>query len=378
MNVLSIDTESNTWNKGSWSDRRHKAVCYSWADDESSGAERISPDAIERLQRRIDEAGTVVGFNIKYDAGVLRKLGIKLEGVKLWDCQIAEFILSKQTRRYPSLEESLIKYELGNKIDIVKLEYWDKGIQTEDIPWEILSDYAEVDAIKTLELYKKQMEIMTPQQIRLCNLQCIDLLILAEMEWNGLKYNEELCERRAEEIKNKILEITTRLSAIYPDIPINFNSGDHLSAFLYGGTITEMGKEHIGFFKSGERVGQPKYKNIEIKHELPRLVEPVRGSELKKEGFFATNADTLLKLRASRKTKGIIELIQQQVRLDTLLSKTYNGIRKANVDNNWEPGWLHGQFNQVVAQTGRLSSSGPNLQNFDGKALDLFISRYDE
>ncbi len=206
----------------------------------------------------------------------------------------------------------------------------------------------------------------------------MDLLILEEMEWNGIKYNEELCGQRSTEIKEQIQRITTELSRIYPNVPINFGSGDQLSAFLYGGTIVEEGKEHIGFFKSGARIGQPKYKNIEILHELPRLVEPLPRSELLKKGFYSTNADTLLKLKANKATRHILSLIQQQVRLETLLSKTYDGLIKKRIEQHWEPGWLHGQFNQVTVSTGRLSSSGPNLQNLDRAANDLFISRYSD
>lgn len=203
-----------------------------------------------------------------------------------------------------------------------------------------------------------------------------DLLILEEMEWNGIKFNEELANQRAGEIKEQIQQIEDRLLAIYPNVPISFNSGDQLSAFLYGGTITQEVKEHVGFFKTGTKVGQPRFRNHEVLHELPRLFTPVRGSELKKPGFYATSADTLLKLKGNRKTKDILELIQRRTRLSTLLEKTYEGLMKVHREQNWEPNYLHGQFNQVVAATGRLSSSKPNLQNLDGEAQDLFISRY--
>jgi DNA polymerase I-like protein with 3'-5' exonuclease and polymerase domains len=376
MNVLAIDTESNTWNKGSWSDRRHKPVCYSFADEQDSGAERISPESIELLQRRVDKAGTIVGFNIKYDANVCRKLGINLEENRIWCCQVAEFLLSNQQWKYPSLEESLVKHGLGHKEDKVA-EYWKRGVQTEDIPWDILGSYATTDAVMTLRLYEHQMGLMSESQRRLCNLMCMDLMILAEMEWNGIKFNEELARTRAGEIKEQIQQITGELSTIYPDVPINFGSGDQLSAFLYGGTITIPDKELVGVFKTGLRAGEPKYKNIERLVELPRLIEPLRGSALKKQGFFATNADTLLKLKANKTTRHILDLIKKQVRLETLLSKTYNGLILKAEEQNWEPEYLHGQFNQVTVTTGRLSSSGPNLQNLDSEANDLFVSRYD-
>lgn len=379
MSILALDTENNTWNKGAPFDRRFKNVCYSWANSGGYGATKTDPDTLVELTERIGESSLLIGFNAKYDVHVFRKLGVELALQReWWDCQVAEFIISGQKWRYPSLNESAANHGLGAKLDVVETEYWANGIQTEDIPWEILGAYAAQDALLTLQLYLAQQEVMTAAQQRLCRLQCVDMMILEEMEWNGLRYDHELCEKRAAEIAEQIQRIVDELSAVYPGVPINFNSGDHLSAFLYGGTITEPGKEHIGFFKTGERAGQPKYKNIEITHELPRLVTPIRGSELKKEGFFACNADTLLKLKPKGNTRHIIELIQRQVRLDSLLTKTYQGLTNANVKGNWDEGWLHGQFNQCVAQTGRLSSSTPNLQNLDSEAQDLFISRYND
>lgn len=373
---LALDTENNTWNTGAPFDGRFKAVAYSWADQRSSGASTYNESSVASLRDSIEGAGVLIGFNAKYDIHVLRRQGIDTTHKTWWDCQLAEFILSNQQWKYPSLEESLIKRDLGHKLDIVSTDYWAKGIQTEDIPWSVLSEYAEQDAVMTLRLYEAQQAAMSPSQKRLVKLMCADLLILEEMEWNGLRFNEELCEERSSEIKIKIQRITEELSKVYPNVPINFGSGDQLSAFLYGGTIEEQTKEHDGFFKTGIRAGQPKYKNVMVAHELPRLVEPLRGSELKKAGFYATNADTLLKLKANKATRHIVSLIQQQTRLETLLSKTYDGLIKARREQNWEPGVLHPQYNQVTVTTGRLSSSKPNGQNMDSAANDLFVSRY--
>lgn len=376
-NILALDTESNTWNSGAVFDRRFKNICYSFADEQGSGAERTTPESIASLQQRIDRAGIIVGFNFKYDIHVLRTLGIILVDKPVWCCQLAEFVLSNQQWKYPSLEEALVKRELGHKEDKVK-EYWKAGVQTEDIPWDVLGSYAETDAVMTLKLYEAQQRVMTPAQRRLTRLMCMDMLILEDMEWNGIKFNEELAHKRTEEIKEQVREIEDKLHAVYPNVTISFNSGDQLSSFLYGGTIQEVVKEHIGFFKTGEKVGQPRFRNNIIVHELPRLFTPLPRSELKKEGFYATSADTLLKLRGNKKTKDILELIQRRTRLSTLLEKTYEGLVNVHRDQNWEPGYLHGQFNQVTVATGRLSSSKPNLQNLDGAAQDLFVSRYND
>lgn len=291
---------------------------------------------------------------------------------------MAEFLLSGQKERYPSLEDTAIKYGLGNKIDVIKTEYWNKGINTNAIPQEILSEYCRQDVSLTYKIYLKQLEQFQqkPALYKLFKLMMLDLLVLEEMEWNGQLYDEELCNTKAKVIDQQIQEITTKLNQVYPDVSINFNSPDQLSAFLYGGTIYEDSKEHVGFFKSGTKAGQPKYKNVIIEHKLPRLVEPLKGSELKKDGLFATDASTLRKLKGPAAKKFVGPLLKLS-ELDKLNSTYYLGLPAKNKEKSWPGGMIHGQFNQVVAGTGRLSSSDPNLQNFAADCLDVFISRYE-
>jgi DNA polymerase-1 len=204
---------------------------------------------------------------------------------------------------------------------------------------------------------------------------CQDLQILQEMEANGIPFDEELCQTRAKEVDDKISTIKTKLSAIYPSVPINFASNDNLSAFLYGGVVKEASKEHIGFFKSGQKAGQPKYKNIIIEHQLPRLYVPLKGSAMAKEGNFATDESTLRKLKGKKELVGtVLELSK----LEKLNGTYYNGLVSLRNEMNWEPGILHGNFNQTTAQTGRLSSSRPNLQNFASELQDIFISKYND
>ena len=372
MNVLALDTETTIHNKGHPYDSRNKLVCYSFASDKHSGANPAADiDILHGLLFGID---LVVGFNFKFDLHWLVKSGVyQLRDKHIWDVQIAEFILSNQTERFPSLNETCERYGLEVKLDIVKTEYWDKGINTDEIPWNILESYATRDAELTLACYHAQRKLMTPAQVRLCHLMCQDMKILQEMEANGIPFDEQLCEQRAMEVDDKISTLKGKLAAIYSSVPINFASNDHLSAFLYGGTVKEEGKEHIGFFKTGAKAGQPKYKNIIIEHKLPRLYEPLKGSAMAKEGNFATDEGTLRKLRGN---KNIVNMILELSKLEKLNGTYYNGLVKLRKEMNWAPGMLHGNFNQTTAQTGRLSSSRPNLQNFASELQDIFISKY--
>jgi DNA polymerase I-like protein with 3'-5' exonuclease and polymerase domains len=372
MNLLSLDCETTTWSKGNPYDSRNELVCYSYATGTYSGAVR----GLEGLEELIWEADLVIGFNFKFDLHWLIQYEIyQLRDRQVWDVQIAEFILSHQTNRFPSLNGTCEKYGIPLKEDIVKTEYWDKGVNTDQIPWDVLSSYAEHDAKITLLCYHEQRKLMTPAQVKLCYLMCQDLQILQEMEMNGILFDEELCNSRSLEVDDKISEIKEQLASIYPSVPINFGSNDHLSAFLYGGVVKEDSKEHVGFFKTGMKVGQPKYKNIVIEHVLPRAYEPLKGSEMQKEGIYATDEGTLRKLKGK---KALVSLILDLSKLEKLSGTYYKGLVKLRREMNWEEGILHGQFNQTTAQTGRLSSSKPNLQNFSTELQDIFVSAYDD
>lgn len=317
----------------------------------------------------------MVGFNFKFDFHWLRKSGLYLQNKRIFDTQLAEYVLCHQRKTWISLEETAIKYELGNKIDVVKNDYWSKGINTDEIPWEILSEYAIQDAFLTEKVYQKQLELLNPHQHTLVILDGYDQIILEEMEWNGLPYDDTLCKQRSEEIDKKIYEINNFLSSVYPDIPINFNSGDQLSAFLYGGTIVEEVREHIGFFKTGQKAGQPRYSVSVKEHILPRLVNPLSGSEMKKEGLFSTAEDTLKKLKGPAARKYVGPLLELS-KLDKLNGTYYKGVPNFNTQYHWPKGMIHGSFNQCATATCRLSSSKPNLQNFAADCQDIFVSSY--
>ena len=372
---LTFDWEVTTNNKGNVHDQRNKAVCIGLKRENQETQCLFS---FENLQQVVDESSLLIGFNLKFDCAWLRRMGITYAHKRLWDTQLAEFILSGQTERFPSLEQTAIKYGLGHKVDVVKLEYWDKGIDTDCIPQPILSEYCVQDVDLTYQIYLLQLEQFKqqPQLFRLFKLACQDLLVLEEMEWNGLKYNPELCKERSEELSIEIEQLQKQLSSVYPDIPINFGSGDQLSAFLYGGTIYEDIKVADGTYgPKAQKAGQVKWKTVTKEHVLPRLVEPLKKSETKKEGVFKTDEGTLRKLKGAAAKKFVAPLLRL-AELDKLVGTYYRGLPQLAETMHWPQNMIHGSFHQVVAQTGRLSSSNPNLQNFAGACEDIFITRY--
>lgn len=367
--VLAVDTENTTWNKGNAFDQRNFNVCISYATEGASGV-CFSADDFRPIW---DLADIIVGFNLKYDLHWLRRLGFSFEGKRFWCTQVCEFTLGRQSSPYPSLDESTSRYNLGAKSRDVE-EYWKNGYNTHEIPKEVLEEYAQRDAELTYQLYLKQLPLVQPHQRVLMSLLMADTLVLQDMEWNGLNFDKEESLRKSKELETEISNIQASLG-LYHSVP-NFNwaSGPHLSALLYGGTIVEQKRVPNGTFKTGARAGQTKFKLEEHFHRLPRRYNPIKGSELARANLWSVEENYLKKLKG--KDGKLIEGILKIKELQKLNNTYYRGLPELHDEMHFEPGIIHGQFNQCVARTGRLSSSKPNLQNLSGDAQQIFTSRF--
>lgn len=386
MRSLTLDVETTISNKGNPFDETNK-LCY--VGLLGSTPRTISIEygdepyrhKLDEIQKEIDESEILVGFNIKFDLHWLRKYGINFVGKRVWDCQLVHFILTGQQYPYPSLNSVSAYYDLGSKLDVVATEYWGNKIDTPNIPKDILEEYLIGDLQLTQKVYKKQMEefaVSTKPMQRLISLHNQDLIILQEMEFNGLLFDENSSNRLAKELEDQIEIIDKILFEYHELVEFNPNSTEHVSSLLYGGTIKVRRREVIGVFKTGTRMGQQKERWVEHEITFPRLINPIKGSELAKEGFFSTDDQTLKSLKTrSKYGKDLVEVLVTRATLEKRLSTYYKGLVDLRKEMNWHEGRLHGQLNQCVARTGRLSSSKPNLQNFDGEIKTLFGSRYE-
>lgn len=387
MNALIFDVETTISNKGNPYDLTNKLVMVG-LKPVTGGAlwyEYAKTVAVRQgIQDYINNASVVVGFNLKFDLAWLRRAGVDISNIKVWDCQLAEFLLNYQKTPYPSLDGAAEKYGFPKKLDIVKLEYWDKGIDTDEIPTKVLSDYLTQDLILTQQVYEKQLEQFKTTHkgmFALFKLQCQDLLVLQEMEWNGIKFDTKAARERAATIQGELNEIVTEFGDLLGGVPVNLASNDHVSCILYGGTIKVDDRIPIGVYKKGVKVGQVRYKKIVKEYPLPRLTEPIAGTEVKKpEGYptyWQVNDTVLRKLKLNKQARHIVELLKRYSELEKLRGTYLEGYSDLIDKMNWETDTLHGTLNQCVAVTGRLSSTKPNLQNADPITKVFMRSRYD-
>lgn len=210
MNVLTLDWETTIRNKGNPFDLTNKGVVigFKWLDMNPFDL-YTEGMWLELSQNTVNRAELIVGFNLKFDLHWCQREGIDFSGKRIWDCQLAEFILEDMKNPYPSLDQAAEKYGLDKKLDVVKTEYWDKGIDTDAIPREVLSDYLRQDLALTEQVYLKQKEQFEGEakgKYALFKLQCLDLLTLQEMEWNGIYFDTEKARAKAEEIASELEE----------------------------------------------------------------------------------------------------------------------------------------------------------------------------
>lgn len=326
----------------------------------------------------LNSASCLVGTNFKFDLNWLRQILDYTPILPIWDLQLAEFLFSNQEWKYPDLETMCINYNIQGKIHTIKNEYWDKGINTTEIPINELIEYGINDVEIEYKIFQKQIEkFLTTEKSKysLFRLQCADLLTLQEMEFNGIYYDEYESIKKGNNLLIEIKKIEDELYNII-NYKLNYNSNDDISTLLYGGIIKEPIKTPIGIYKTGPRKGEIKFKNDFNLIKFPQLIKPIPKTELKKVGYFSTDMPTLLQLKATGKTKKIISLIIERSLLEKIKGTYLLGIPKLREKMNWPPNILYSTLNQCVASTGRLSSTKPNQQNFADLAKLFCISRY--
>lgn len=382
--VFDVEASGAQRNKGNPFDPRNVLCCissnFSKVLDIQHGEEPYA-DNLKLFQRLLNETSVLVGFNLKYDIHWIRRYNLILpNNITVWDCQLFHFIRSNRRHKFPSLDDVAEFYGLPHKLDIVKTEYWEKGLDTTDVPWEILEEYAQYDVNLTEKIYNLQLEeynTLPQNKKKLIRLSMADLLTIEQMEFNGMLYDAQKSERMGHEISKEIEHIDSYLGKFVPNLTLNFGSDQQLSAFLYGGNVKQTVSEEYTFHYKDGRQAQ-KIRRVEKTHTLPRIVEPLRGTEMKKEGIFSVDADNLRKIMFKSKgiAKKIIELLLHRSKIEKRRDTYCFGTVKLINVMGWNDNILHQNLSQTTAITGRLACSKPNLQNQDHPMEVCFPSRF--
>lgn len=337
-------------------------------------------ESLRTVQDWIGNSRLLVGANIKFDLHWLSRYGIDLHGIKVFDLTVAFFILRGQKNPYPSLDQMAEYYGVEKKLDVVKLEYWDKGFDTDEVPQEILEEYLAQDLLVTELVYKKMAaEIATssPDMVRTIQLAMYDLLVLQECEENGMLYDKEASIQEGDRIEKELIEEEEDLKKLLGYDWFSSTSYQKKSVMLFGGTLEFKEKVKYPFtYKDGRTIEKEKWGKVE--KTFQGFFSPKLGTPLAEEGFYSTDESNLVTLleQARGKAKEVITRLLSMAKKEKKRSTYYHGFPKQINHFNWENNVIHTTLNQVVAATGRLSSSKPNIQNIEGGVKEMFKSRF--
>jgi len=300
-------------------------------------------DLLELLKSPLEENSiTKIGYDLKYQKQVLHDHGVSIGGL-LHDTMVMHYLLEPDKRHnIQYLFESYVKDSLGSKyLALISDDNRKKDFSLDSLP------VSELLIIKSEEVdFLFQLSLILNKRIKDLNL-----------------------EKLYYDIEAPLINILSKMesSGVTVDIKGLFNYSKELGADMNG-----LESEIHSIAGRNFNLGSPKQLGQVLFDELKIGKGKVKKT---KTGQYATGEEVLEKLS---KDYEVVKKLLDWRQLGKLKS-TY--VDSLPLLVNEKTGRIHTTFNQAVASTGRLSSTGPNLQNIpirtkNGKRVrKLFIPR---
>ena len=300
-------------------------------------------DLLELLKSPLEENSiTKIGYDLKYQKQVLHDHGVSIGGL-LHDTMVMHYLLEPDKRHNMQyLFESYVKDSLGSKyLALISDDNRKKDFSLDSLP------VSELLIIKSEEVdFLFQLSLILNKRIKDLNL-----------------------EKLYYDIEAPLINILSKMesSGVTVDIKGLFNYSKELGADMNG-----LESDIHSIAGRNFNLGSPKQLGQVLFDELKIGKGKVKKT---KTGQYATGEEVLEKLS---KDYEVVKKLLDWRQLGKLKS-TY--VDSLPLLVNEKTGRIHTTFNQAVASTGRLSSTGPNLQNIpirtkNGKRVrKLFIPR---
>lgn len=374
---------------------------FTWKGMELDMIKGLLKDLLENNSKKMAHNGK---FDMKW---LLYKYGIDVHNFK-FDPMLVHYLTITEERGGHGLKELAFEHtDMGgydNKLDEFK-QTLPESIRNnyDNIPWEILREYAAADVDCTFRLYKKFRKNLKENEG--FNFVFEDIMLpasymLRDVESNGALMSSETLELYEKVFPERIAEIEAKLRQ-YPEVV----QIEREKLKLYELRQIEMKKPKEE--RDKEVLKWNKWKNfkfnfgstdqlrellfVKLGLETPFLTD--KGNERKNKvqrnkgdfepmiGEFSTGKETLAYLDGKHP---IASLLSEWKRLD----KVYGTYIKPARGWIGEDGMVHGTYMLHGTVTGRLASEAPNMQNFPRKSndptafeykygvKDLFVSRF--
>ena len=357
-NTLVIDLETtmdcpvgNNKANPMWMGNKIIASGIKWGDDKEVYTS-YSTGGVDKgyLLEVVGRASLVVGHNIKFDLLYIYRNTSNILP-RIWDTQLAAYLLSGQRHLYASLDELTAEYvgDHALKDDKIK-EYWKAGVRTEEIPHRELLTYLRGDVTNTATIFEKQwIEAEQLDILPLMLTQMDALRATIEMNRNGMyvdwEYVKEMCDYYGEIVRGTAETIRLLVG------DVDYMSPKQLSLYFFGGQEKYVERELVGEYKNGK----PKYKNVDKVRLITGKYKPT--TDVGKGGYHSVDDAVLKGLSSS----GDLFAAQLLVMRDAKKIKEtyYEGLN----DLRFPKDLIYPNLNHCATKTGRLSATNPNLQN---------------
>jgi DNA polymerase I-like protein with 3'-5' exonuclease and polymerase domains len=311
-----------------------------------------------------------IGHNVKFDLKSLAKYYRgRVPSKPYFDTLMAAFIINNQNKFDLGLQ-ACVKRELGIEIE--------KGVG-EDISqhsFEDVAKYAAIDAEVTWKLYKSLQPRLEGNLQSVWRLEMDVLGALCDMELTGAYIDQEQLSTLSEQISEDLENAKAK-------------------AFQAAGKVFSINSVPVKqelLFAVNPDTGKPRLKpNVKFQNALtPKGKEAVRRNEDPQPNMFSVSADALEVFRGKDELVNALLEYQDLNKLMTTYVTPYTGGEVERETNGKKKtitkksllinGRVHTNFKAHGAETGRFSSSEPNLQNIPssgeyGKLVrNLFIA----
>lgn len=317
-NYLVLDKETTNIQYGNAVEEENSLVLSSWTYQGKTTSIYNNEFHQDELLSDIESADFLVGHNIKFDLKWLKRCGLDLTNVVIYDTMIGEYVLKGNTALLSDLGlgKTSERYGFGSKDPFVDICMKGKVCPSE-MPRSFLIRRCEKDILQTEQIFLKQRENLRKYGLLpVFYTRCLLTPCLADMEMEGMALDAEA-----------VMEEYRSTSVAYQEAQRQFEE-------LSGGINPRSPKQMCAFV-----YGELGFKPIKV-----------RGEEK-----LSASAAILAQLKATnKKQRYFLELQKRISKLNARLTKSLNKFKEC-VENE---DILYAEFNQTITKTHRLSSSG--------------------
>lgn len=330
---LVLDWETTNLEFGSPLNEENKIVLGCWKlvlpdgtirDKYRFGDEYEMQSLLDDIDYVNKHRGFIVAHNLKFELQWLKRCGLDLRSTLGYCTMLGQWVLDGNTNPGRSLDVLGKRYGFGAKSSVVSI-LMDNGVCPSAIRRDWLLEYCQRDVHLTHKLFVMQSNLLAErEQLHLVHTRNLTCSALADMEFVGMQLDPDAVNAEYDETLAKWTETQEKL-------------------YLITGGINLASPKQVG-----------EYLFDKLKFAVPT---DFRGKPmLTKSGAPSTGAAVMDALKATTKEQEeFLELYRVFNKLDSLLTKNLIFFKGVVDEHN---GVFYGNFNQGIAGTHRLTSSG--------------------